>query len=157
MARAGKAGSSSNPGAGLVQGKRAALLARWVDRIALKIRRPRAPSSAQLRLAQRNVFVLPTRAGIFYAGMLLAMLVTSINYGLSLGFMLTFLCGAIALVAILHTFRNLSGVLLRPGRADPVFAGGHAEVGLQLANPGRLERHAIRIEPGGVASTALVE
>lgn len=128
---------------------------RWIDRIALHIRRPHAASG--LRLGQRNVFVLPTRAGLGYGVVLLAMLVGSINYALSLGFMLTFLCAAIGLVAMLHTFRNLSGLMLRPGRAEPVFAGGHAEVGLQLDNPSRRDRHALRLEAVGLASSTTLD
>ena len=67
-----------------------------------------------MRLTQRNVYVLPSRAGMLYAAILLAMLIASINYALSLGFMLTFLLGAIAVVAMLHTFRNLVALVLRP-------------------------------------------
>ncbi len=118
-------------------------LSRWVaDR--------RRTRRGELRLTHRNVYVLPSRPGMLYALVLLTMLVASINYALSLGFMLTFLLGAVAVVAMLHAFRNLASLVLRPGRAEPVFAGQPAEFSLQLANPGRGERFAIRLASAGM-------
>ncbi len=121
-----------------------------VDRIAARIGGARGPSREDLRLAQRNVYVLPSRAGLLYAVILLAMLIASINYALSLGFMLTFLLGAVALVGMLHTFRNMATLVLRPGRAEPVFAGQPAEFSVLLINPGRLERFAIHLHAAGM-------
>jgi uncharacterized protein (DUF58 family) len=157
MASLRRTGNAHGSGAKASVGPDEVPATHWIDRIALRIRRPRSPSTCALRLGQRNVFVLPTRAGIGYGVVLLAMLIASINYALSLGFMLTFLCGAIGLVAMLHTFRNLSGLELRPGRAEPAFAAGHAEVGLQLHNPDRRGRHALRIEAPGLVSSTLVD
>jgi uncharacterized protein (DUF58 family) len=115
------------------------------------------PRRGELRLSHRNVYVLPSRAGMLYALVLLAMLVASINYALSLGFMLTFLLGAVAIVAMLHAFRNLSSLILRPGRAEPVFAGQPAEFSLQLTNPGRNERFAIRLAAEGMVRHEIVD
>ena len=117
----------------------------------------RGPLAGDLRLNRRNVFVLPTRAGLLYAAALFAMLLASINYALSLGFMLTFLLGAVAMVAMLHTFRNLSTLVLRPGRAEPVFAGQPAELGLMLINRGRLERLALRLHAPGMEGPEVVD
>ncbi len=129
----------------------------WIDRIAARIAGVRAPSVGDLRLTQRNVFVLPSRPGLLYAAILLAMLIGSINYSLSLGFMLTFLLGAVAVVAMLHTFRNLATLVLRPGRAEPVFAGQPAEFSLLLINAGRIERFALRLLAPGMAQPEVVD
>ena len=122
------------------------------ERITRWIEGRNRPRQGELKLAQRNVYVLPSRAGMLYAMVLLAMLVASINYALSLGFMLTFLLGAVAVVAMLHAFRNLSSLVLRPGRAEPVFAGQPAEFSLQLVNQGGTERFAIRLFAAGMAT-----
>lgn len=129
----------------------------WVDRIAARLGGAAGRRSGDLRLAQRNIYLMPSRAGLLYAGILLAMLVASINYGLSLGFMLTFLLGAVAVVAMLHTFRNLTSVVLRPGRAEPVFAGQPAEFNVLLIDTGRLERFAIRLLAPGMAGPQVVD
>ena len=48
---------------------------------------------------------------------LVLLLLSSINYALSLGFILTFTLVSMAGVAMLHTWRNLAHLRLRPGAA----------------------------------------
>ena len=67
------------------------------------------PERGEVVLVQRRIFILPTGAGITFAVVLLLMLTGSINYALSLGFILAFLLAGLAIVAMLHTFRNLAG------------------------------------------------
>ncbi|NJK44685.1 MAG: aquaporin, partial [Pleurocapsa sp. SU_196_0] len=63
-------------------------------------------------LHQRRVFIFPTRYGLTFAASLLAMLAGSINYDLSLGFVLTFfLALVIWRVAVLEV-RPIAGVLI---------------------------------------------
>ena len=57
-------------------------------------------------------------------GMIAIMLLTSLNYALSLGFVATFLLAGLAAAALLHTFRNLAGIELAPLAAGETFAGG---------------------------------
>ena len=109
----------------------------------------RRPAAGDQRLGSRNVFVLPTRPGLLYATVVLTMLIASINYRLSLGYALSFLVAAVALVAMLQTWRNLSSLVLRSGRAEPVFAGEIAELKLVVRNPGPIERFALSfLAPG---------
>lgn len=109
------------------------------------------PRAGDYRLTRRNVFMLPTRAGLLLAAVVLTMLVTAVNYQLSLGHALTFLVASIALVAMLHTWRNLAMLTLRAGRADPVFAGQIAEFTLIARNPTKLERFALCLNAAGMA------
>ena len=51
------------------------------------------------------------------------MLTGSINYSLSLGFVLTFLLASVGITAMLHTFRNLAGLRITPARTAPGFCG----------------------------------
>ncbi len=124
---------------------------RWLRRIERLIPGRRGPVAGDFRLAQRNIYILPSRAGTAFIGVTLLMLLASVNFGLSLGYALTFLLGSLGLVGMMHTFRNLSDLVLRPGRVDPVFAGEFAEFGVSVRNPGRLERRAVAlIAPGNV-------
>ena len=50
-------------------------------------------------LTQRNVYILPTAPGLMLALTLLLLLVTSINYQLNLGYLLTFLLAGCAAMA----------------------------------------------------------
>ncbi len=89
----------------------------------------------EVQLDRKRVYILPTRAGLIFAGAMLVLLVGSINYGLQLGFMLTFLVASMAVVGMYHTHRNLARISLRAGRAEPVFAGDVASFEVIVANP----------------------
>jgi uncharacterized protein (DUF58 family) len=93
---------------------------------------PRKADTPPLRLTQRRIYVLPTTAGMLYASTLLLMLVGSINYNLSLGYALTFLLAGLGIVAIVQSFRNLSGLQLAPARHAPGFAGEQIHFGVRL-------------------------
>ena len=109
---------------------------RWLDK--------RIPPARHVRLNQRRIFIVPTRQGLLFGVALLLMLLAAINYQNSLAYGLTFLLLSVFLVAILHTWRNLAGLLLAAGETLPVFAGEQAGFRLRLEGSGR-ERHDIAI------------
>lgn len=111
--------------------------------------RKKSPEPAPVRLTQHRIYVLPTRAGFAFAAVLLAMLLGSINYGLSLGFLVTFLLAGLGLSALLQTFRNLAGLTLRPGRCEPAFAGDPLAFHLLLGSDRPRTRFAIRLSLPG--------
>ncbi|MFW6271900.1 MAG: DUF58 domain-containing protein [Desulfosalsimonas sp.] len=74
-------------------------------------------------LNRKNTYILPTRFGLLFVLILTAMLAGSINYNNNLGFLLVFLLGGMALISILHTHRNMSGLRILSVTARPVFAG----------------------------------
>ncbi len=87
---------------------------------------------ATKRLDRRRVYVLPTRHGLLLAAMLVVILLGAINYDNALAYLLAFLLGSLFVTTILHTYRNLAGLELRSGHAEPVFAGVDAEFQLTL-------------------------
>lgn len=102
----------------------------------------RLPRSDSCSLTQRNLYILPTRAGWGFALTLLVMLLASINYQLNLGYALTFLLTGAAVVSMHQTHGNLRRLVLRLRAPAPVFAGDPATVEIVLDNPGH-ERHAV--------------
>lgn len=99
------------------------------------------------------VYVLPTRYGFLFMLVLLAMLIGSMNYGSNLGFVLTFLLGAMALVSLFHTCRNISRIVLLSMRARPVFAGGQAVFNCRLKG-GPKTALAVRVGLSGARKNA---
>lgn len=67
--------------------------------------------------------MLPTRHGLLFTLVLLAIYVASVNYSNGLAYVLTFLLASTALISMLHTHRNLSGLEVNVLSPDPVFAG----------------------------------
>jgi uncharacterized protein (DUF58 family) len=107
-----------------------------------------APEAAPVILTQRRIYILPTRHGLIFALLLLAMLLGAINYANSMGFVLTFLLGSLAVVSILHTWRNLAQLTVSVDKSAPVFAGQEARFQICLGNPGNIPRYAIGLRAG---------
>ena len=103
------------------------------------------PASGPITLERRRIFILPTRYGLLFAVLLLVMLLGSINYNNNLGFVLTFLLGGLALVSILHGYRNLARLTLCAVRTDPAFAGQEARYTLAVDNRGGPARYAVTL------------
>lgn len=129
-------------GAGFAESRLARIASDWIFK-------PRGRERGRVVLTQRRVFILPTRQGIVFAGMLLLMLIGSTNYQLSLGFAVTFLLAAMAIVSILHTFRNLAGLVVSAGRTAPVFVGESAVFHVRIDNPGGIRRHSVALSHAG--------
>lgn len=99
-------------------------------------------------LSHHYIYILPTRYGWFFALMLLIMLLGSINYMLSLGFVLVFLLTGAASMAMLHTWRNLAHLHIRAERSEPVFAGENAVFEVLFTETRRRSRYAIATQLG---------
>jgi uncharacterized protein (DUF58 family) len=116
------------------------LIASWRQRLW----RLRAADLDAVVLRHSRIYILPTRRGAAVVFTLLIMLVTAMNYALSLGYATTFFIGGMVAAALLHAFRNLAGITLAPLVGGEAFAGGSVEFTLSVASGGR-ERHAIVI------------
>ncbi len=92
------------------------------------------PVDAPLCLDRRRIYILPSRAGLGFALLLLVMLIGAINYDNSLAYLLTFLLAGISVVTLLHTYRGLPGLCLRLGQPAAVFSGEPARVPLWVDN-----------------------
>ncbi len=109
----------------------------------------RRPPSDTLALTQRNLYILPPRAGWVLGATLLVLLVASINYQLNLGYLLTFLlagCVAVGMHVGHGTLRGLAMHLLLP---EPQFAGSAAVLRVVLHNARRRTRYGIGLAVRG--------
>jgi len=96
-------------------------------------------------LKRRRIYILPTRFGSVFALMVFAMLLGSLNYGASLGFMLTFLLAGLGIVLMHHCHNNLLGTELKLVGAHPVFAGQRAEFRVAVGNEAAAPRYEIEL------------
>lgn len=98
-----------------------------------------------LTLPGKRIYILPTSLGMAFSLMLLAMFIGAMNYANNLALGLTFLLGSLALTAMHHCHRNLSGIRVRSASSEPVFAGGTATFLIALENAAPLARHELSI------------
>lgn len=110
---------------------------------------PKGPEAGPIVLGQRRVYILPTGGGLMFGVTLLLMLIGSINYNLSLGYVLVFLLAGNGVVSMLHTWRNLARIALRPGKSAPVFAGELAGFRIQTENSSSFPRTSLAIQLSG--------
>ena len=104
-------------------------------------------------LRHSRIYILPTRRGYAFIATLVMMLLTSLNYALSLGLGVTFLLGGLVAAALLHTFRNLSGIEVKPLAASDTFVGSNIVFSLAVS-AGSIDRHAISIKGNDVTASA---
>jgi uncharacterized protein (DUF58 family) len=127
-------------------------LQRGWRKLADRLFQRRGRESAPIRLTHRRIFLLPTRYGLVFAGVLLVLLVGSINYSLNLGFMLTFLLASMAAVSLVHAFRNLVGLEVTVTPHGRSFAGDSAAFEVLFTNPRGPHRYSVAIaHPCGAA------
>ena len=113
---------------------------RWANR--------RLPRSDRQTFSQKNLFILPTGAGVMFGALLLVMLITGINYQNSLIYMLTFVLGGVFVGAIHQTHRNLAGLTLALSRAGEAIAGDTVPFSLRLT-AGKDDAIAVQVSSGG--------
>lgn len=104
-----------------------------------------APETGPVTLGRRRVYIIPTRTGLVFALILLAMLMGAVNYQNSLAFVLTFLLTGLSVVSMIHTFRNLHSLTLRAGHQQPVFSGEQARFSVNVENHGGRARYALNL------------
>ena len=114
----------------------------------------RVPLSDSTVLTQRNVYILPTRAGFMLGATLLVLLVAAINYQLNLGYLLTFLLAGSALVGMHLCHGTLRGLAMHLVPPDPNFAGVSTVLTIHLASERNRVRHGIGLSLLGAAHWA---
>src|SRR5690606_27803990 len=98
---------------------------RWINR--------RIPRSDTQVFSQKDIFILPTGAGLVFGVLLLIMLITGINYQNRLIYLMTFALGAVFVGAMHQTHRNLSGLTLSLTQAGDGTAGDEITFYLRLS------------------------
>lgn len=116
----------------------------------------RHPATERWTLTQRNIYIVPTGAGLAFVVTIAVLLLASINYQLNLGYALTFLLAGSALASMHMTHASLRGLTLHLRPAQPATAGRDAQLELVITNPGA-QRHGVgvRVELEGAAATPL--
>ncbi len=94
-------------------------------------------------LGTRQIFILPTRHGLLFVLVLVALALAAVNYNNALAYLLTFLLASMAVVSLLHAQRNLLKLRVTAAGGEPVFAGEPAALRVCLHND---SAHATRCD-----------
>lgn len=113
------------------------------ERIIRYITKRQRIAAQAITLHRRRIYILPTRYGYMYAFLVFIMLLGSINYGNSMGFMLTFLLAGMGANVMWQTYRNLLQLRIVQQGAQAVYAGQYAQFALRLENDTTRARYAL--------------
>lgn len=96
-------------------------------------------------LSRQHIYILPTRFGWLFGVLLFTLLMGSINYAISLGFVFTFLLAGFGSISMLYTWRNLAHLQIQMRESPPVFAKETCQFLCTLHAPNQRARFAVRI------------
>jgi uncharacterized protein (DUF58 family) len=112
-------------------------------------RRRHGEDQLPVTVIARRVYILPTRAGLAFAALVLTMLLAGLNYANSIALLITFLMAGFGMIAMHLTHRNLVGVSLRAVASIDAFVGEHGRLLLTLENDGDTARLGLACEVDG--------
>lgn len=98
---------------------------RWLSR--------RSPKARVVVLRHRSIYVLPTRYGLSFMALLVAMWLLGTNYENNLILAISFLLLSVLIVSTLYTYRNLAGLEFQPLATGSGFVGNHAQFPLRVS------------------------
>jgi len=104
------------------------------------------PSGDNILLHNRRLYILPTRFGYLFAGMLLLLFLAAINYQNSMAFVLTFMLTALGIVSLWYTHKNLLGIRIQMQIPRPVFCGEDCEFKFDVSHENNSTRYAIGLQ-----------
>ena len=112
-------------------------------------RRRQGDDQLPIVVHSRRVYILPTRAGLAFALMVLVMLLAGLNYSNSVAMLITFLLAGFGMIAMHLTHRNLVGVTLRAVANVDAFVGEHGRLLVTLDNSADSARLGLSCEVAG--------
>ena len=118
----------------------------WLQQKTRNWQNRRLPPVKQVRLTQRQVFIFFSKEGGLYAFMMLAIFIAGVNYANNLVLGLCFFLGSVLVVALHHTFNNLSGLLLEAVDASDSEAGTYTNYRIRITPKGRQVACQIKLE-----------
>ena len=101
--------------------------------------------SGRITITPKQIYIVPTKFGLVYATMIIAMFAGSSNYEINLGFALTFLLTGIGFASMLQSWRNLAKLEITEGKLNPVFCGETAIAHLHLHNNASINRSGLHM------------
>ena len=93
----------------------------------------RFPKIREITLNLRTIFIIPTTTSLALLVAVILLFLMAVNFQNSLVYALSFWLIALIVVAILFTYRNLSGLTIRAVQSAPCFAGEKAVFSLRVS------------------------
>jgi uncharacterized protein (DUF58 family) len=116
-------------------------ISRYIDRWISKKNR----SDKNYTTRRQNIYILPSKTGVFFVVVLIIILIGAINYNNSLAYMLCFFLSSLGFVDMLQTHQNLKNIQISYHKSDPAFSGQLVRHHLVATNTDHKKHTAIQI------------
>ncbi len=93
-----------------------------------------------ITLNHRRIFILPTMRGLGFVCLIILVLLIAFVYNNNLAYLLGFLLASVFFITILHSFKALSGLVIKQSHSPSVFAGEAVGYEIIVENPNNIER-----------------
>lgn len=110
--------------------------------------RPRGPETLPVTLVRSRVYVLPTRFGLFYSALLLAMAIGALNYNNNPALLLCLLLAGAGLASLIAAQLQLIGLDVIAIDAEPVAAGQSLSMRLHAQADASRPRRGLQVDDG---------
>jgi len=114
-------------------------------RIRQRLFRSEANDTLPITIRHERIYILPTGRGMAFLGVLLIMLLASMNYRLNLGYALSFILIGLFASSLLSTYLNLVKLTFTSVSAKDTFAGTPLVFEVKIKESGNRSRHSIEI------------
>jgi len=105
----------------------------------------RIPPAKSVSFSNSNLFIFPSKAGFGFLILVILCWLVATNYENNVVFGLACLLTSLFVVAILHSFFNVSGLTVKYVRAEPVFAGENLLVELMIEQTQLRHRDSLKL------------
>lgn len=119
--------------------------------------RRRTPGPLPVRFDRHRIYILPTRFGLFFALLLLAMGVGALNYNNNPALLLCLLLAGAGLASLLQAQLQLSALEVHAIGAEPVAAGTPLHLRIHVRAPAGRERRGLQVDDGTHSATLDLE
>lgn len=123
------------------------------SRFKQRLLRVDACDTLPLTLKHERIYILPTGRGIAFVVVAMVMILASMNYGLNLGYALSFILVGLFASCLLSTYLNLAGLKIQSIKSEDTFAGSTLEYTIALADTKRKSRYSITLKAGDAVDT----
>ncbi|MBX2809630.1 MAG: DUF58 domain-containing protein [Cellvibrionaceae bacterium] len=106
---------------------------RWQQWQRAWLRGRTAPHQRQ-RLSHRTIFIMPSKTGLGFLVLIILLWLLGTNYQNNLVLGMAFLLLSVLLICILHTYANLSGLIVQVLHTEPGFVGGSGRIQLLISS-----------------------
>jgi len=110
---------------------------------------PNKNRMSNFTIGRRELYILPTRVGWYYALVLAALFGIAVKFDNQSAFMMLFILVAVGLIAMVYTHNNVIGLSMSSHPSKSVFLGSSAIFPITLHNDSRKPRHAVWLIAGG--------